>query len=47
MVFCILPFYFHSTLNCLYVRLDIWAHISLFTQKLGSSHYNLSWTSIL
>ena len=47
MVFCNLPFYFHGTLNCLYVHLDIWAHISLFTQKLGSSQYNLSWTSIL
>ena len=31
MVFCNLPFYFHGTLNCLYVRLDIWARISLFT----------------
>ena len=31
MVFCNLPFYFHSTLNCLYVHLDIWVRISLFT----------------
>ena len=31
MVFCNLPFYFHSTLNRLYVHLDIWARISLFT----------------
>ena len=31
MVFCNLPFYFHSALNYLYVHLDIWARISLFT----------------
>jgi len=31
MVFCNLPFYFHSALNYLYVHLDIWALISLFT----------------
>ena len=31
MVFCNLPFYFHSSLNCLYVHLDVWARITLFT----------------
>ena len=31
MVFCNLPFYFHSTLNYLYVQLDIWTRISFFT----------------
>ena len=31
MVFCNLPFYFLRALNYLYVHMDIWTRIALFT----------------